>query len=37
MPRAGFEPIIRTSEQPQTHALDPAATEMGVDIAGGII
>jgi len=30
MPPAGFEPKIPTSERPRTHALDRAATEIGV-------
>jgi hypothetical protein len=30
MPSAGFEPVIPTSERPQTYALDSAATEIGV-------
>ena len=29
MPLAGFEPAIPTSEWPQTHALDRAATGIG--------
>ena len=29
MPAAGFEPAIPTSERPQTHALDRAATGIG--------
>jgi hypothetical protein len=29
MPPAGFEPTIPVSEQPQTHALDRAATGIG--------
>jgi len=29
MPPAGFETTIPASEQPQTHALDRAATRMG--------
>jgi hypothetical protein len=29
-PLSGFEPTIPVSEQPQTHALDPAATGIGV-------
>jgi hypothetical protein len=29
MPPAGFEPTIPASEQPQTYALDRAATETG--------
>jgi hypothetical protein len=29
MPPAGFEPLIRASERPQTHALDCAATGIG--------
>ena len=29
MPPAGFEPTIPASEQPQTHALDRAATGIG--------
>jgi len=29
MPLAGFEPTIPTSERPQTHALDRAATGIG--------
>jgi hypothetical protein len=29
MPPAGFEPTISASEQPQTHALNRAATEIG--------
>jgi hypothetical protein len=30
MPPAGFEPIILVSERPQTHALDYAATGIGI-------
>ena len=30
MPAAGFEPAIPASELPQIHALDRAATEMGL-------
>ena len=30
MSPAGFEPAILASERPQTHALDRAATEIGV-------
>ena len=30
MPPARFEPAIPASERPQTHALDCAATEIGV-------
>jgi hypothetical protein len=30
MPPAGFEPAIPASEPPQTHALDRAATGIGV-------
>jgi hypothetical protein len=33
MPPAGFEPIIPASEQPQTNALDPAATGSGMEVA----
>jgi len=29
MPTVGFEPAILASEQPQTHALDHVATEIG--------
>jgi hypothetical protein len=29
MPPAGFEPAIPSSERPQMHALDPAATGLG--------
>ena len=29
MPQAGFEPAVPASEQPQTHALDRAATGIG--------
>ena len=32
MPPAGFEPTIPASEQPQTHALDRAATGIGSNI-----
>jgi NifB/MoaA-like Fe-S oxidoreductase len=32
MPSAGFEPTIPVSEQPQTHALDRAATGIGVTL-----
>ena len=28
IPPAGFEPVIPASERPQTHALDPAATDI---------
>jgi len=31
MPPAGFEPAIQASEWPQTHALDHAATRIGLD------
>jgi hypothetical protein len=31
MPPAGFEPAIPASERPQTHALDVAATGIGVN------
>jgi hypothetical protein len=31
MPAEGFEPIIPTSERPQTHALDRAATGIEED------
>ena len=34
MPPAGFETAIPTSEQPQTHALDRAATEIGCAVYG---
>ena len=30
MPPAGFEPAVPASEQPQTHALDGAATGIGL-------
>ena len=30
MPPAGFEPTFLASEQPQTHALDRAATGIGI-------
>jgi len=30
MPPAGFEPTIPTSERPQTHALDLAASGIGI-------
>jgi hypothetical protein len=30
MPLTGFEPAIQASEQPQTHALDRAATGIGI-------
>jgi len=30
MPLAGFKPAIPESEQPQTHALDHVATEIGL-------
>ena len=30
MPPAGFEPAVPASERPQTHALDRAATGIGV-------
>ena len=30
MPPAGFEPAIPASERPQTHALDHAATGIGI-------
>ena len=30
MPPVGFEPIIPASERPQTHALDRAATGIGI-------
>jgi hypothetical protein len=30
MPRVGFEPVIPASERQQTHALDGAATGIGV-------
>jgi hypothetical protein len=30
MPPAGFEPAIPASERPQTHALDSAATGIGL-------
>jgi len=30
MPPAGLKPTITASEQPQTHALDCAATGMGI-------
>jgi hypothetical protein len=32
MPPAGFEPAIPESKRLQTHALDPAATGIGIDI-----
>jgi hypothetical protein len=32
MPPAGFKTTIPVSEQPQTHALDRAATAIGSDI-----
>jgi hypothetical protein len=32
MPPAGFEPTIPVSERPQTHALDRAATGIGVNL-----
>jgi hypothetical protein len=31
MPPAGFEPTIPASERPQTHALDSAATGIGIE------
>ena len=31
MPATGFEPAIPASERPQTHALDRAATGIGLD------
>jgi hypothetical protein len=34
MPPAGSEPAIPASEQPQTHALDRAATAIGVTVLG---
>ena len=30
MPPVGFEPTILVSERPKTHALDHAATEIGI-------
>jgi hypothetical protein len=30
MPQVGFEPAIPTSARPQTYALDPAATGIGI-------
>jgi len=30
MPPVGFEPTISAGERPQTHVLDPAATETGL-------
>jgi hypothetical protein len=30
MPPAGFKPAVPASERPQTHALDCAATEIGI-------
>jgi hypothetical protein len=32
MPPVGFEPMILVSERPQTHALDRAATGIGLII-----
>jgi len=32
MSLAGFEPAIPSSERPQTHALDRAATKIGLDV-----
>jgi hypothetical protein len=33
MASAGFEPIIPASDQPQSNALDPAATGIGMEVA----
>jgi hypothetical protein len=33
MPLAGFEPTIPTSERPQTHAIDRAATGLGYELS----
>jgi hypothetical protein len=35
MPPAGFEPTIAASKQPQTHALDSAATSLGLSYIAG--
>jgi hypothetical protein len=32
MPRAGFEPATQTTKQPQTYALDRAATGIGCQV-----
>ena len=32
MPEAEFEPAVPTIDRPQTHALDSAATGIGVEI-----
>jgi hypothetical protein len=32
MPRAGFEPTIPATKQPQTYALDRAATGIGTNL-----
>ena len=37
MPPIGFELPIQPRERPQTHALDPTATRIGVAIIGIII
>ena len=36
MPQAGFEPTILASERPQTHALDRAATGIGLGSNPGL-
>jgi hypothetical protein len=36
MPQAGFESSISASEQPQTHALDRAATAIGYSLSSDL-
>jgi hypothetical protein len=37
MPPAGFEPAIPTGERPQVHALDRAATGIGISSDTAVI